>query len=93
MAILNPAYLILGLVVGVSFVVFGFVVEQSPFLFLLIALSALLLLYLTAALINPISIVQGLVWKILYITLLAYALVRVKRAEKLKSESEYLSSK
>jgi hypothetical protein len=89
----NVSVIITGGIVGLGFIVFGFVVERSPFLFLVIPLSLLLLLYLADALFDPMTLIRGIGWKIAYITSLSYAIVRVKRAEKIKKESEYLSSK
>jgi hypothetical protein len=85
--------IIAGVIIGSGFIVFGFIVERSPVLFLVIPLSLLLLLYLADAFFDPMTLVRGIWWKLAYITALVYAIVRVRRAEKIKRESDYLSSR
>jgi hypothetical protein len=36
------------------------------------------------------TLVRGVLWKVIYVTALVYAVIRVKRAEKIKKESQYL---
>jgi hypothetical protein len=79
-------------VVGAVFVAFGFMVQKNPIVFLTIALGLLLLFYLADAIAEPITLVKGLVWKVIFVGSLVYAIIRVRRAEKLKSESDYLSN-
>jgi hypothetical protein len=90
---LNPASMLFGLVIGVGFIVFGFLVEKSPFLFLVIPLTLLVMFYLADAIFDPSTLVRGFIWKIALVTALIYAIVRVKRAEKIRKESQYLSNK
>lgn len=79
-----------GIIIGIIFIVFGFLVDKNPFRYLIIPLILLLMFYLIDAVIEPMSLVRGILWKIMYVTALVYGIVRVKRAEKIKSESEYL---
>lgn len=79
--------------VGLAFIIFGLLVEKNPFLFLLLALIFLTLLYLAAAINDAGSLIHGVFWKIGFMTSLVYGMIRVKRAEKLKKESQYLNEK
>jgi hypothetical protein len=89
----SPIVLGLGILIGLVFIMFGFIVEKKPFLFLIIPLTTLLLFYVGDALVDPMNLVRGVLWKVIYVTALFYAIVRVKRAEKIKKESEYLGQR
>jgi hypothetical protein len=86
----SPIVLGLSIFIGSVFIVFGFIVEKKPFLFLIIPLALLLLFYIGDALVDPMTLVRGVLWKVIYVTALVYAVIRVKRAEKIKKESQYL---
>jgi hypothetical protein len=86
----SPIVLAFSIIIGSVFIVFGFIVEKKPFLFLVIPFTLLMVFYIGDALIDPMTLVKGLLWKVMYFTALVYAIVRVKRAEKIKKESQYL---
>lgn len=86
----TPTVMVLSALIGLVFIVFGFIVQKNPFLFLVIPLSLLLLLYISDALIDPMTIMRGAISKVVFIMTLTYGIIRVKRAEKIKKESEYL---
>jgi hypothetical protein len=83
----------ISIVIGFTFGLFGVIVERNPFVLLSIALSLLIMLYILSALVDPYTLLRGIIWKIAFITAFVVAMVRVKRAEKIRSESEYLKGK
>ena len=89
----NIGIIIVGSIIGIGFIVLGLIVKKSPLLFLTIALSILLLLYIADAVQDITSLSRGLIIKVAYLTSLGYAIVRVKRAAGFTRESEYLSNK
>lgn len=89
----NIGIIIVGSIIGIGFIVLGLIVKKSPMLFLSIALSILLLLYIADAIQDISSLSRGLIIKVAYLTSLGYAIVRVKRASAFTKESEYLANK
>ena len=85
--------ILVGGIIGVAFIVFGIVVQRSPFIFLVIPLAFLVAFYLIDGLVDPMNLVRGIGMKIAFIISLSYAIVRVKRAENIRRESQYLSGK
>jgi len=83
-------YVGLSLFIGAIFILFGFMVKKSPLVFLVIPLLLLLMFYMGDAIADPLTIFNGLVLKIAYVSSLTYAIVRIVRADKLKKESDYL---
>ena len=77
-------------ITGLIFIGFGFYTYKDPFISILIPLILLLTIYTTQAIIDPSTIFQGLLWKIIYLSLLTYALVSVIKTKKLMKESEFL---
>lgn len=91
--ITSPITLIISVIIGLAFIVFGFFVEEEPLLFLVIALVLLLLLYVGDAVFDPAMFMKGILWKILYVTTLIYGIIRIRLADKIRKESDYLSQK
>lgn len=89
----NPArevFIITGLVLGLIFIGFGFLTFKKPFISILIPLIILILFYTIAAIAEPITLFQGIVWKVVFLSGLIYSLISIIQAEKIKKESEYL---
>lgn len=83
--------LALNLFIGVGFIVFGYLVVKRPMQILTFALGLLLTIYILGALIDWTTLLRGIIWKIICISSLTYAIIKYRKAEKIKKESEYLS--
>ncbi|NOS94711.1 MAG: zinc ribbon domain-containing protein [Cyclobacteriaceae bacterium] len=84
--------LILNLILGVGFLIFGYLVIKSPMQILTLALALLLSIYLLNALIDWTTLFRGIIWKVICVSALSYAIIKYKKAEKIKKESDYLSN-
>lgn len=87
----DPIDTVAGLIVAGVFIGFGFLTYKKPFISMLIPLIILLLNYALAAVDNPITLVQGLLWKFIFIGSLIYGMISVQEADRLKKESKYLN--
>ncbi len=85
--------LILSCGIGLFFLIFGLLAKREPFMSILIPFILLIVSYILAAFANPATILSGIIWKVFFIGSLSYCLVRIKKAEKVKKESNYLASK
>ncbi len=83
--------LILNLLLGIGFLIFGYLVVKSPMQILTLALALLLSIYLLNALIDWTTLFRGIIWKVICVSSLSYAIFKYKKAEKIKKESDYLS--
>lgn len=79
--------------IGLIFLIFGFTANKKPFISILIPLILLILFYVLVAIIEPINLIRGIVWKILFIGSMIYSLISIIESEKIKKESEYLATK
>ncbi len=82
---------VIRLVIGLIFIAFGFLTYKKPLISILIPLILLLLNYTIAAIINPYTLMQGFVLKIIFLGSLGYALLGIFQAEKIKKESDFLN--
>jgi len=82
--------MITAIIIGLIFIGFGFYTYKKPFISILIPLSFLLLVHTIIAIIEPATIFQGLILKIIFLFLLIYALVSVMKTRKMMKESEFL---
>ena len=83
-------YVITGFIIGFIFIGFGFLTLKKPFISILIPLIILILSYVFAVIENPISIFQGLILKVIFLTGLIYGLAGIIQSEKLRKESEFM---
>ncbi|QQS50991.1 MAG: hypothetical protein IPM71_15665 [Bacteroidota bacterium] len=81
----------IGIFIGFIFLFFGIIAKKKPFISILIPLILLIIFYALIAIIQPISLVQGVVWKVIFITGLVYSLITIKESDKIKKESSHLS--
>ncbi len=79
--------------VGLFFAIFGLLAKREPFLSILIPFCLLVVSYLVDAIMNPATLPIGIFWKILFVGSLLYCLIKIKKSEKLKKESDYLASR
>lgn len=87
-----PIQVILGALLGVLFIGLGYAAKFHPLSAIFSALLLILALYTINALIEPFSLVRGIIWKVLIISGLCYALVDVFRANRLRKQSKYLNT-
>ena len=80
---------ILDLFIGLFFIVFGFYASKNPFLAILISLILLISLYALNAWVDPVSIFRGIIFKIVFIVGLVYALKSIYEVQKIKNENDY----
>ena len=85
--------LVLGLITGLVFLVFGFTAKKYPFISVLIPLIFLVIVYGLSAIADPSSIMRGILWKIIFLSILIYSLVNIIQSEQIKSESKHLAEK
>ncbi len=76
---------------GIGFIIFGYLVVKTPMQILVFALSLLVFIYTVTALIDVSYLLYGLRWKVISLTGLGYSILLVRRAQKLRKESAYLS--
>lgn len=77
--------LIWGFIVGGFFIGLGFLAKVQPLVSFILALSFLLFGYLVEFLINPSSIFNGLIIKIVIIGVLVYGIIRAVELQKAKN--------
>jgi hypothetical protein len=87
---LQGLYIIMGVFLGLVFIGFGFLTYKKPFVSILIPLILLVIFYVAAGIVEPITIIQGLIWKVLFLSGLIYGLVSIIKAEKIRKESLFL---
>lgn len=87
----NSVALAFNLLLGVGFIIFGYLVIKSPMQILILALTLLLFIYTLSALVDWTSLFQGIIWKLICVSSLSYAIFKLKKAQRIKKESEYLS--
>ena len=83
-------YVVAGAAIGVIFIGFGFLAYKKPFLSILIPLVLLLAVYLLQIVDDPGTILEGIVWKVIFLSGLSYGLINIIRANKIRKESEFL---
>ncbi|MEZ4794774.1 MAG: hypothetical protein R2773_04755 [Flavobacteriaceae bacterium] len=88
--ILHNTYLIVGLLIGLSFIGFGVLSYWAPFISILIPMVLLVSYYGVLAYIDPMSLIKGIVWKIAFLSGLGYALYNIIKAERIKRQSAFL---
>lgn len=86
-------YIILSILIGLTFLFFAFSIKKNPLPSILIPLILLLLFYTIETIIDPTFLVRGIIWKFLFIGSMIYSLVGIIQSEKIKMESEYLATK
>ena len=79
--------------IGLIFLVFGFTAKKKPFISIIIPLILLIIFYVIDAIIEPTTLIRGIVWKILFIGSMIYSLISIIESEKIKRESEHLATK
>ncbi|MCD4724127.1 MAG: zinc-ribbon domain-containing protein [Bacteroidales bacterium] len=87
---LQGIYIITGIIIGLIFIGFGFFTYKKPLISILIPLILLLLFYIIGAIAEPISLIQGIIWKVIFVSGLIYGLISIIKAEKIRKESEFL---
>ena len=87
---LQGIYIITGIIIGLIFIGFGFFTYKKPFISILIPLILLLLFYIIDALADPITLIQGITWKVIFLSGLIYGLISIIQSEKIRKESEFL---
>jgi len=87
-----PVQVILGGLLALIYLVLGYFAKRYPLGSILTALILLLSLYAINAYLEPFSLIRGILWKVLLLIGLVYALVDVLKANRLRKQSEYLST-
>jgi hypothetical protein len=87
----NTLSISISVIIGLIFLSFGFLVKKMPFESILIPLILLLFFYIINALIDPMTLFQGIIWKALIVGGLSYSLIRVRKSEKIKKQSKHLA--
>lgn len=87
-----PFLLVISLCIGMIFLFLAFAAKSKPFISIMSGLILLTLLYVLQILYIPEQMFNGIIWKILFLGGLVYSLISIKKAEKIKKESDYLSS-
>lgn len=82
--------LILSAILSLIFIGFGFLTYKKPFISIFIPLSLLLLSYIVTGIIEPSFLINGIIWRIVFISGLSYALLGIVEANKIKKENAYL---
>jgi ribosomal protein L37E len=89
---LQGMYIVSGIVLGLVFIGCGFLSYKKPLAAILVPMVLLLFSYTVNAIVDPFTLIQGILWKVLFITALSYALVNILQSNKIKKESNFLKS-
>ena len=81
------------IILGVLFIVFGFLSPKRPILYISLALLLLLGYYTLLYISNPMFIMQGIIWKVLVLAVLFYGLALSLEEQKLKKKHKFLNDK
>ncbi|MFD2915261.1 hypothetical protein [Psychroserpens luteus] len=81
------------IILGLLFVVFGFLSPRKPLVFISLALILLLAYYTFLYTIDPQLLFQGIIWKFVAIAFLGYGLVNSFEEHKLKKGNKFLNTK
>ncbi len=79
------------LILGSIFIVFGYLSPKKPLVFISLALILLLGYYAFLYSISPRYLTQGLIWKIVSVSFLAYGLVKSLEERQLKKQNKFLN--
>ena len=89
---LNNIFLGVSLIISSIFLFFSYKIQEKPFQSILIPLIILLFFYsIDAIFVNPKYMLNGLLWKAIFIGGLVYALIEIKASDKIKKESKHLA--
>ncbi|WP_047548915.1 hypothetical protein [Psychroserpens sp. Hel_I_66] len=78
-------------ILGLLFIIFGFLSPKQPLVFISLALALLLAYYVFLYTIDPQLIFQGIVWRLVGIAFLIYGLVNSFEERKLKKGNKFLN--
>ncbi len=76
--------------IGLIFILFGFLSSKKPLLFLSLGLTLIVLLYAIDFILDPSSIFQGILWKLVILGTLSYALIVSFEEQKIKRKNKTL---
>ena len=79
--------------IGMIFLFFAFFIKKKPLVSVVIPLVLLLSIYAVTGLINPLLLVNGIIWKVIFVSSLTYSIIRIRKSEQIKQESDFLGSK
>lgn len=82
---------ILGFLVGIVFGIFAALIYRDPLSICISGLVVMVLLYILAAIGDPVSIVRGFIWKLLFLLGTITAVVKVYKLERLRKQSPYFA--
>jgi len=82
--------LLIGVILGLIFIGFGFLTYRKPFISILTPLILLVSYYIFLGIYNPNTLIQGVIWKIVILSSLVFALIGLIKAEKIRKESDFL---
>ena len=80
--------IVLSNLIGLIFLFFAFIIKKKPFIFTLIPLVLLIMIYTADAIIEPNTLIQGFIWKVIFISGLVYSLIKIKEKEKIKKTDQ-----
>ncbi|NAS31020.1 hypothetical protein GTQ40_08575 [Flavobacteriaceae bacterium R38] len=76
--------------IGLIFMTFGYFSSKKPILFISLGLGLILLLYALDFILDPSSILSGILWKIVIVGTLSYALISSFEEQKIKKKNKSL---
>lgn len=88
--IVDPLALVLTFGLIAIFLAGGIFIKKYPLPSIIVPLSILLFLYGLTWYLNPAAFINGIIWKMVYVGGLIYALYNVLTARKIQQESDYL---
>lgn len=80
------------IVLGLLFIVFGYLSPKKPLIFISLALILLLGYYLLIYLISPEYLFQGIIWKFVSIAFLVYGIINSLEERQLKKNNKFLKN-
>ena len=75
---------------GLIFMIFGFFSSKKPLVFISLGLALILFLYVVDFIMDSSSIFRGILWKIVIVSTLSYALITSFREQKIKVKNKSL---
>jgi len=88
----NIVLFIINFLIGIFFIGSGLLTFKKPKIALIIPLCLIVFYYLILLIVDPISLMSGILWKVIVLSGLIYGLVSILKSDKILNENEYLAS-
>lgn len=77
--------------IGMIFLFFAFLCKRQPFISVLVPLIILVLMYVSNAIFDPMTLFKGVFFKIIFLSSLTYCLINITKSNKIRRESHFMA--